>query len=79
MDIAKRIQTLRTLLNQYNHEYYVLNQSTVDDATYDQLMKELIELETNHPLIHSIFLHILHHNVSVVPFNLVLKKLNIQG
>ncbi|MEY3692293.1 MAG: hypothetical protein RLZZ388_464, partial [Bacillota bacterium] len=50
MDIAKRIQTLRTLLNQYNHEYYVLNQSTVDDATYDQLMKELIELETNHPL-----------------------------
>lgn len=50
MDIAKRIQTLRTLLNQYNHEYYVLNQSTVDDATYDQLMKELIELETNHPI-----------------------------
>ncbi len=50
MDIAKRIQTLRTLLNQYNHEYYVLNQSTVDDATYDQLMKELIELEANYPL-----------------------------
>ncbi len=49
MDIAKRIETLRALLNQYNHEYYVLNQSTVDDATYDQLMNELIELEKNHP------------------------------
>lgn len=50
MDIAKRIQTLRDLLNRYNHEYYVLNQSTVDDATYDQLMKELIELETQYPI-----------------------------
>ncbi|MBM3909688.1 MAG: NAD-dependent DNA ligase LigA, partial [Firmicutes bacterium] len=49
MDIAKRIETLRALLNQYNHEYYVLNQSTVDDATYDQLMNELIVLEKNNP------------------------------
>ncbi len=50
MDIAQRIETLRALLNRYNHEYYVLNQSTVDDATYDQLMKELIELEHQHPM-----------------------------
>lgn len=50
MDIANRIQTLRDLLNRYNYEYYVLNQSTVDDATYDQLMNELIDLENKNPL-----------------------------
>lgn len=49
MDIEQRIQRLRHLLNQYNHEYYVLNQSSIDDATYDQLMKELIALEKANP------------------------------
>ena len=49
MDIEQRIQRLRQLLNQYNHEYYVLNQSSIDDATYDQLMKELIALEKANP------------------------------
>ena len=49
MDIEQRIQRLRQLLNQYNHEYYVLNQSSIDDATYDQLMQELIALEKANP------------------------------
>jgi DNA ligase (NAD+) len=49
MDIEQRIQRLRSLLNQYNHEYYVLNQSSIDDATYDQLMLELITLEKANP------------------------------
>ena len=49
MDIEQRILRLRSLLNQYNHEYYVLNQSSVDDATYDQLMQELITLEKANP------------------------------
>ena len=49
MDIEHRIQRLRSLLNQYNHEYYVLNQSSIDDATYDQLMLELITLEKANP------------------------------
>ena len=49
MDIEQRIHTLRTLLTQYNHEYYVLNQSSIDDATYDQLMQELITLEKTNP------------------------------
>ena len=49
MDIEQRIQRLRQLLNQYNHEYYVLNQSSIDDATYDQLMHELIALEKANP------------------------------
>ena len=49
MDIEQRIQQLRHLINQYNHEYYGLNQSSIDDATYDQLMKELITLEKANP------------------------------
>lgn len=49
MDIEQRIQRLRHLLNQYNHEYYGLNQSSIDDATYDQLMQELIALEKANP------------------------------
>ncbi len=49
MDIEQRILRLRHLLNQYNHEYYVLNQSSIDDATYDQLMQELIALEKANP------------------------------
>ncbi len=76
MDIAKRIETLRALLNQYNHEYYVLNQSTVDDATYDQLMNELIELEKNHPQYFSPYSL---RNELAVRCNRVLKKSNIHG
>ncbi len=43
------IQELRQLLNKYNHEYHVLDKPTVSDAEYDELMRQLIELETNFP------------------------------
>ena len=49
MDIARRIQDLRERLQRYNYEYYVLNASTISDAEFDALMRELIALETNHP------------------------------
>jgi DNA ligase (NAD+) len=42
MDYKERINYLRQVLNQYNYEYYVLNESSVSDATYDSLMQELI-------------------------------------
>ncbi len=45
MNAETRIIELRKLLNQYNYEYYVLDNPSVDDAIYDQLMKELILLE----------------------------------
>lgn len=45
----ERIEALRAQLNRYNHEYYVLNASSVSDAQFDQLMKELIRLEAQHP------------------------------
>jgi DNA ligase (NAD+) len=44
-----RVNELHTLLNQYNYEYHVLDKPSVPDAEYDQLMKELIELETQFP------------------------------
>lgn len=49
MDYKERINYLRQVLNQYNYEYYVLNESSVSDATYDSMMQELIALESAHP------------------------------
>lgn len=44
-----RTQELHKLLNQYNYDYYVLDQPSVPDAEYDRLMKELIEIEAQYP------------------------------
>jgi DNA ligase (NAD+) len=49
MDAKKRIDELKDQLNQYNYEYYVLDNPSVSDAEYDALMKELIHLEEEHP------------------------------
>ncbi|WP_338752969.1 NAD-dependent DNA ligase LigA [Bacillus sp. FJAT-52991] len=42
---AQRVQELHNVLNQYNYEYYVLDQPSVSDAEYDRLMQELIKIE----------------------------------
>ena len=44
-----RIVELREVLNKYNYEYYVLNQSSISDYQFDALMNELIELEKRNP------------------------------
>lgn len=49
MDASQRIDEIRQTLNRYSYEYYVLDQPTVPDATYDQLLRELTELETARP------------------------------
>lgn len=49
IDPKRRIDELVELLNRYNYEYYTLNQSSVDDATFDNLMEELILLEKKYP------------------------------
>ncbi|APF19458.1 DNA ligase [Caldithrix abyssi DSM 13497] len=49
MDVKKRIQQLRELINKYDYEYYVLAQPSISDYEYDQLMKELEALEKAHP------------------------------
>ena len=50
IDEAKaRIQELTALLEKYNYEYYILNQSSVSDAEFDRLMGELRLLEDEFP------------------------------
>lgn len=48
-EARNRIEELTALLDRYNYEYYVLNQSTVSDAEFDRLMQELMALETEFP------------------------------
>jgi DNA ligase (NAD+) len=45
----QKINEIRSLLNQYGYEYYVLDQPTVPDSEYDRLMRELLELEERFP------------------------------
>jgi DNA ligase (NAD+) len=44
-----RIMELRDVLNRHNHSYYVLNQPTISDQEFDYLMRELQDLEEEHP------------------------------
>ena len=44
-----RAEELRSKLNRWLHEYHVLDEPSVDDATYDRHYDELVELEHEHP------------------------------
>jgi DNA ligase (NAD+) len=48
-DPVKRAAELRELLARWSYEYYVLDDPTVDDATYDRNFDELADLERAHP------------------------------
>jgi DNA ligase (NAD+) len=45
----QRIEALRDTLEQWNHEYYVLDRPSATDAEYDQALRELAALESEHP------------------------------
>jgi len=47
--VAERIEQLRAEIREHDYRYYVLAQPTISDYQYDMLMKELIELEKQHP------------------------------
>ena len=49
MDEKQRIAQLRRELHEHNYRYYVLNQPTIGDYEFDQLMHELQQLEARHP------------------------------
>jgi len=36
-------------INQWDHEYYVLDNPTVTDAEYDKAFRKLLEMETANP------------------------------
>lgn len=44
-----RIEELRNIINQHNYFYYVKDDPKVTDQEYDQLMRELIQLEKEFP------------------------------
>jgi len=48
-DAIKKIEELREKIRSHNYRYYVLDNPTVSDAEYDQLMKELEEWERKYP------------------------------
>ncbi|MCI8456291.1 MAG: NAD-dependent DNA ligase LigA [Mammaliicoccus sciuri] len=48
-DLKSRVKELHQLLHRYNHEYHVLDNPTVPDSEYDQLLHELISIEDKHP------------------------------
>jgi DNA ligase (NAD+) len=45
----RRIDELRETINHHNYRYYVLDSPEISDAEYDELMRELRQLETEHP------------------------------
>ena len=49
MDEKQRILELRSLLKRYSYEYYTLDRPTIPDSEYDQLFRELEDLEKKHP------------------------------
>lgn len=48
-DLKSRVAELHKLLHQYNYEYYVQDQPSVPDSEYDQLLRELMDIEEAHP------------------------------
>ncbi len=49
MDVLALITSLRNELNEHNYNYYVLDNPTISDFEFDQKLKQLQELETQHP------------------------------
>ena len=49
MDAKERIDQLRAELHRHNYNYYVLNAPEITDKAFDDLMRELQDLEAAHP------------------------------
>jgi DNA ligase (NAD+) len=45
----KKIEVLRDKIRHHEYRYYALDDPEISDAEFDQLMNELIKLETEHP------------------------------
>ena len=49
MNVFDTIKNLRDELNQHNYNYYVLDNPTISDFEFDQKLKQLQDLEVQHP------------------------------
>jgi len=47
--IAEKIAALRKTLHEHNHRYYLLDAPVISDQEFDQLLRELQDLEEAHP------------------------------
>jgi DNA ligase (NAD+) len=47
--IKKRVDELRAEINDHNYRYYVLDAPVISDAQYDKLLRELQQIEQQHP------------------------------
>jgi DNA ligase (NAD+) len=48
-DIEKRIKALREKIRHHEYLYYVVDQPEIDDSAFDLLMRQLKDLEADHP------------------------------
>jgi DNA ligase (NAD+) len=48
-DVQDRIAALRDEIDSHNYRYYVLDEPSIPDAEYDRLLRELEDLEKQHP------------------------------
>ena len=48
-EVIARVNALREALHYHNYRYFVLNDPEIEDAEYDRMMRELIELEERYP------------------------------
>src|SRR3954454_5520057 len=47
--VQERVRSLRTAIDHHNYRYYVLDDPEISDADYDQLMRELLDIEQQYP------------------------------
>jgi len=47
--VEERIKQLRSVINYHNYRYYVLDSPEISDAEYDELMRELKQMEEQYP------------------------------
>jgi DNA ligase (NAD+) len=50
--VVEKIESLRKVLHEHNYRYYILDQPTISDFEFDQLLEELQQLETQYPEYH---------------------------
>ncbi len=48
-DVAEQLAQLREQINHHNHRYYVLDDPKIPDAEYDRQLRQLEQLESEHP------------------------------
>jgi DNA ligase (NAD+) len=49
LSLERRVDTLRKAIEKLNFDYYILDQPTATDAEYDALLRELRDIEAEHP------------------------------